>query len=383
MSRPPIRRCAIPPGSATCREHGTCRRWMVRAPSAATVWLTSNSPHGAAASAAPLASCAIARWPRWRSPISTATRSTPRSRSATIRSWPTSPSSSAAASAAWSRRPATSRARLACARRCRCSRRWRSAPQAVVIRPDMAKYVRVGREVRQAMQALTPLVEPLSIDEAFLDLSGTQRVHGMIPAKVLARFARDVERDIGITVSVGLSVQQVPRQDRLRPRQAPRLCRARPGRGARDAGRAAGRLHLWRRPRLAGKAGAARLSPHRRPAARRRARTDEAVRRRRPAAVAAGARHRRPQRGAGSRRQEHFQRDHVRERHPRFRDAGETALEAVGKSLGAAEEQRPRRQHHHAEAEDRRFSPAHPLAIDPVADAAGGEDLCASRAKCW
>jgi DNA polymerase-4 len=78
-------------------------------------------------------------------------------------------------------------------------------PQATVIRPDMAKYVRVGREVRHAMQALTPLVEPLSIDEAFLDLSGTQRVHGMIPAKVLARFARQVERDIGITVSVGLS----------------------------------------------------------------------------------------------------------------------------------------------------------------------------------
>jgi DNA polymerase IV len=78
-------------------------------------------------------------------------------------------------------------------------------PSATVIRPDMAKYVRVGREVRHAMQALTPLVEPLSIDEAFLDLAGTQRVHGMIPAKVLARFAREVERDIGITVSVGLS----------------------------------------------------------------------------------------------------------------------------------------------------------------------------------
>jgi DNA polymerase-4 len=78
-------------------------------------------------------------------------------------------------------------------------------PSAAVIRPDMAKYVRVGREVRHAMQALTPLVEPLSIDEAFLDLSGTERVHGMIPAKVLARFAREVERDIGITVSVGLS----------------------------------------------------------------------------------------------------------------------------------------------------------------------------------
>jgi len=78
-------------------------------------------------------------------------------------------------------------------------------PSAIVIPPDMAKYVRVGREVRRAMQALTPLVEPLSIDEAFLDLGGTQRVHGMIPAKVLARFARKVEGDIGITVSVGLS----------------------------------------------------------------------------------------------------------------------------------------------------------------------------------
>ena len=78
-------------------------------------------------------------------------------------------------------------------------------PSAIVIPPDMAKYVRVGREVRHAMLALTPLVEPLSIDEAFLDLSGTERVHGMIPAKVLARFAGEVERNIGITVSVGLS----------------------------------------------------------------------------------------------------------------------------------------------------------------------------------
>jgi DNA polymerase IV len=78
-------------------------------------------------------------------------------------------------------------------------------PSATVIHPDISKYVRVGREVRQAMEALTPLVEPLSIDEAFLDLSGTERVHGMVPAKVLARFAREVERNIGITVSVGLS----------------------------------------------------------------------------------------------------------------------------------------------------------------------------------
>jgi DNA polymerase IV len=81
----------------------------------------------------------------------------------------------------------------------------RLCPHAKVIRPNMEKYARVGREVRGMMLALTPLVEPLSIDEAFLDLSGTQRLHGMIPAKALARFANEVEHKIGISVSIGLS----------------------------------------------------------------------------------------------------------------------------------------------------------------------------------
>jgi DNA polymerase-4 len=81
----------------------------------------------------------------------------------------------------------------------------RLCPHAEVVRPDMAKYARAGREVRARMLDLTPLVEPLSIDEAFLDLSGTERLHGMPPAKALARFARRVEQDIGITVSIGLS----------------------------------------------------------------------------------------------------------------------------------------------------------------------------------
>ncbi len=78
-------------------------------------------------------------------------------------------------------------------------------PHLAVIPPDMQKYVRVGRQVRQAMLALTPLVEPLSIDEAFLDLSGTERIHHAVPALTLARFAREIERTIGITISVGLS----------------------------------------------------------------------------------------------------------------------------------------------------------------------------------
>jgi DNA polymerase-4 len=81
----------------------------------------------------------------------------------------------------------------------------RLCPHAHVIRPDMAKYAKVGREVRALMTGLTPLVEPLSIDEAFLDLTGTERLHGMTPAKALARFALSVERELGITVSIGLS----------------------------------------------------------------------------------------------------------------------------------------------------------------------------------
>jgi len=83
-----------------------------------------------------------------------------------------------------------------------------ACPHATVIRPDMAKYVRVGREVRALMLDLTPLVEPLSIDEAFLDLGGTERLHGMIPAKALARFAKEVEAKLGITISVGLSANK-------------------------------------------------------------------------------------------------------------------------------------------------------------------------------
>lgn len=80
-----------------------------------------------------------------------------------------------------------------------------ACPEAVVLKPDMEKYSVVGRQVRTMMQSLTPLVEPLSIDEAFLDLSGTQRLHGRAPALVLADFARRVEAEIGISVSVGLS----------------------------------------------------------------------------------------------------------------------------------------------------------------------------------
>ncbi len=78
-------------------------------------------------------------------------------------------------------------------------------PHAVVVKPRMAVYVAVSRQIRALMEALTPAIEPLSLDEAFLDLTGTARLHGVPPAVLLARFVWQMETDLGITGSVGLS----------------------------------------------------------------------------------------------------------------------------------------------------------------------------------
>lgn len=80
-----------------------------------------------------------------------------------------------------------------------------ACPGAVVIKPDMRKYVEVGRQVRALMESVTPLVEPISIDEAFLDLSGTALLHHGSPAQTCARLVRRIEAEIGIAASVGLS----------------------------------------------------------------------------------------------------------------------------------------------------------------------------------
>ena len=77
-------------------------------------------------------------------------------------------------------------------------------PDAVIIKPDMAKYAAECRRIRALMRDLTPLVEPLSIDEAALDLSGTEALHRAPPAVMLARLARRVESEIGVTISIGL-----------------------------------------------------------------------------------------------------------------------------------------------------------------------------------
>ena len=81
----------------------------------------------------------------------------------------------------------------------------KACPEAEVIKPDMKKYTAVGREVRTMMRDCTPLVEPLSIDEAFMDLSGTEALHRASAAETLAGIARRVEEALSITVSIGLS----------------------------------------------------------------------------------------------------------------------------------------------------------------------------------
>ena len=78
-------------------------------------------------------------------------------------------------------------------------------PRATVIPPDMGKYKRVGQHIREIMRAATPVIEPVSLDEAYLDLSNAHRLATGTPAEALARIARDVEIEVGITVSVGLA----------------------------------------------------------------------------------------------------------------------------------------------------------------------------------
>ena len=78
-------------------------------------------------------------------------------------------------------------------------------PDAVVIKPRMEAYAEASRAVRAMMEALTPAIEPLSLDEAFLDLSGTERLHGAPPAIMLARLVRQMKQELGLTGSIGLS----------------------------------------------------------------------------------------------------------------------------------------------------------------------------------
>tara|TARA_E500000318_G_scaffold87241_1_gene84153 strand:+ start:5451 stop:6812 length:1362 start_codon:yes stop_codon:yes gene_type:complete len=80
-----------------------------------------------------------------------------------------------------------------------------ACPRAVVIKPDMQKYSRVGKQIRELMLSVTPMIEPISIDEAFLDLTGTERLHHAPPSETLCRLVARIEAETGITASIGLS----------------------------------------------------------------------------------------------------------------------------------------------------------------------------------
>jgi DNA polymerase-4 len=81
----------------------------------------------------------------------------------------------------------------------------KACPDAIVLKPDMEKYAGVSREVKRLMLETTPMVQSLSLDEAFLDLTGTARLHRQPPAATLVKLARRIENELGITVSIGLA----------------------------------------------------------------------------------------------------------------------------------------------------------------------------------
>ena len=81
----------------------------------------------------------------------------------------------------------------------------RLCPQATIISPDFRKYRTESRRIMEKVRNLTPLVQPLSLDEAWMDLSGTERLHCMAPALTLAKLQAEIEADVGITVSIGLA----------------------------------------------------------------------------------------------------------------------------------------------------------------------------------
>jgi len=78
-------------------------------------------------------------------------------------------------------------------------------PEAVVVKPRFEAYTAASRDIRAMMEDLTPAIEPLSLDEAFLDLSGTAALHGAPPAVMLAGLVRRMERELGLSGSIGLS----------------------------------------------------------------------------------------------------------------------------------------------------------------------------------
>ena len=232
-------------------------------------------------------------------------------------------------------------------------------PEAVVVRPRMSVYAEVSRTIRSFMLELTPLVEPLSLDEAFLDLTGTERLHRAPPAALLARLQRRIETELGITASIGLSHNKFLAKiasDQDKPR------------GFHIIGRAETQafLDLPRLDNLGRRPGHARRAPRRRHPHRRRPphprpqAPDPPLRqpRRPPPPPLARPRHppRRPRPGP----EVDLPRDHLRRGHRRPGPPPLAPLVPLRAGLRPRQVPRPRRRRRHPEAETRRLRPAHP-----------------------
>ena len=235
----------------------------------------------------------------------------------------------------------------------------KACPEAVVLKPDMEKYSGIGREIRRMMLDLTPLVEPLSIDEAFLDLGGTERLHQASPAFTLVRFQRRVETEIGVTVSVGLSHNKFLAKiasDLDKPRGFSII-------GQQEteefSAHETGRHHLRRRQGGAPALRAGRHPPARRCAAGRSHRDGAPLRVGGRPPPRARLRPRPAQREGRSRDEEHLRRDDLRCRSFRSRRASADSLASGREGCGPAAQGRACRRVDHAEDEDQQLRDPH------------------------
>lgn len=84
------------------------------------------------------------------------------------------------------------------------SKALRLCPDAIVVRPRMDHYAAISAQIRNILNRYTPLVEPLSLDEAFLDVTGTEGLFGPAP-EVARRIKREILSEVGLIASVGVA----------------------------------------------------------------------------------------------------------------------------------------------------------------------------------
>jgi nucleotidyltransferase/DNA polymerase involved in DNA repair len=88
------------------------------------------------------------------------------------------------------------------------SEAWRRCPQGVYLQPDMEKYARESQRIMELVGRVTDLVEPVSIDEAFLDVTGSARAFGD-GAAIARRLKDEIHAETGLTASVGVATSKL------------------------------------------------------------------------------------------------------------------------------------------------------------------------------